>query len=481
MKINLIGGDHHTYLVILPPFPSLGPRMDGKIKPDICAPGYLVISLRDKVGYNSPNYNWIDNDGIVGGEANYYVSSGTSMACPAVSGAAALFVEKYPDAIPQEIYDAFRNYSDRSGLNGLPDNTWGSGRMNIFSAIDQKSEKILVDGNMNENVYTVVGESPGTREGFGSQNNLGVLKYFSDGEALYIGITGEVREWYHIVLFMGFSGVAGRGTNPLGIGNPADSVNCVFDNMGGLKMDFDVDYALGLSKKGDLRYDFFVDAIRYGQSNKTANIGRINQMGANSIYELGSVFGGNGYLTLAYDSSYSLDPNKGIEMKIPISVFGGIDTTQTLQFFALITGWWGDVSNELIPGDPGPDNPGYNVDFSAIAGQDFFTQPVKLTPSLITSSGKLLADVPANIYLLQNYPNPFSLVTTISYKLPSGDLTSLRIYDFTGKEVATLINKYQPKGLHKLTWNGESFPSGIYYYRLLTGKHSETMKMLLVK
>ena len=63
-------------------FSSRGPRVDGINKPDIVAPGSALISLRDTDVLTSPNALWIDNDGINGGDANYYVMQGTSMSCP---------------------------------------------------------------------------------------------------------------------------------------------------------------------------------------------------------------------------------------------------------------------------------------------------------------------------------------------------------------------------------------------------------------
>ncbi|MEW6004449.1 MAG: hypothetical protein AB1695_03955 [Stygiobacter sp.] len=64
----------------------------------------------------------------------------------------------------------------------------------------------------------------------------------------------------------------------------------------------------------------------------------------------------------------------------------------------------------------------------------------------------------------QNYPNPFSAggvsafggnpSTTIKYSIPMGVetsyMTSLRIYDILGKEVATLVNEREPAGNYKV-------------------------------
>jgi len=361
------------------PFSSLGPTLDGRVKPDICAPGSVLLSLRDQDVYKTLNYYWIDNDGLPGGDANYYSMRGTSMACPVAAGSAALYLEKYPLASPQQIYDAIKNFSNQTGLSNLPNNTWGNGKLDIYNAMQGTRDPIKIDGNINDEKYSTLAKFNSNRNGFGDKNNLGELKYYSDGENLYIGITGEVTGNDNILLFMDFSGVNGRGTNILGGGNSGDFVNCAFAYMGNVKMDFDVDFALGFNEGNSTQYEFFTDAISYGTSNKAANIGKTNQMGASSSYEIGSAFGGTGFITIAYDSSYSVTKSKGVEVKIPISTFAGVDISQTLRLFAVISSQLGNVSNECIPGDPGSTNPGDGADFSAIAGQDFFTQTVKIT------------------------------------------------------------------------------------------------------
>ena len=368
---------------VIADFSSRGPTMDGRTKPDITAPGHVLISLRDQKVYTTAGYSWIDNDGISGGNANYYQMRGTSMACPVTAGSAALYLEKYPAATPQQVYDAMKNTSNQTGLTNLPDNTYGAGRLNIFSAMNGYSDAIKVDGNMTDKKYTSLANFTSNRNGMGDKNNLGELKYFSDGKNLFIGITGEVTADNNILLFMDFSGVQGRGTNTLGGGNSGDFVYCAFAYMGNVKMDFDVDYALGFNKGNSGQFEFFGDAIRYGTTNKAINIGRTNQMGGSSTYEIGSVFGGTDCLTFAYDSTFAVNKNKGVEMKIPLSAFAGVDATQTVRFFVILTPQNGKTSNECIPGDPGAANPGDGADFSVIPNQNFFTGAVETSGQAI--------------------------------------------------------------------------------------------------
>jgi len=87
-----------------------------------------------------------------------------------------------------------------------------------------------------------------------------------------------------------------------------------------------------------------------------------------------------------------------------------------------------------------------------------------------------------NTYLLQNYPNPFNPTTTIGYQLPIPVSVEISIYNILGQKMATLINKKQPAGTHKVEWNANSFASGIYFYKLATSNgYSNTKKLILMK
>ncbi|MCU0371984.1 MAG: T9SS type A sorting domain-containing protein [Ignavibacteria bacterium] len=85
-------------------------------------------------------------------------------------------------------------------------------------------------------------------------------------------------------------------------------------------------------------------------------------------------------------------------------------------------------------------------------------------------------------YLLKdNYPNPFNPATTISYQIPKNEFVTIRIYDMTGREVASLVNETKTAGIYNVTWNASGLASGIYFYKLQAGSFTEVKKMTLVK
>lgn len=88
---------------------------------------------------------------------------------------------------------------------------------------------------------------------------------------------------------------------------------------------------------------------------------------------------------------------------------------------------------------------------------------------------------PKKFTLYQNYPNPFNPETIIEYDLNITANVLLRIYDINGKFITLLVNEKQCAGNHRVKWNASNLPSGVYFYKLAAGSHSETGKMVLIK
>lgn len=89
--------------------------------------------------------------------------------------------------------------------------------------------------------------------------------------------------------------------------------------------------------------------------------------------------------------------------------------------------------------------------------------------------------VPTEFLLEQNFPNPFNPTTVIKYQLSLTSHVSLKVYDILGRDIATLINEEQLYGTHSVTFNASSLSSGVYLYRLISGKNVEMKKMQLIR
>ena len=94
--------------------------------------------------------------------------------------------------------------------------------------------------------------------------------------------------------------------------------------------------------------------------------------------------------------------------------------------------------------------------------------------------------VPNEFRLYDNYPNPFNPTTTIKLALPEDDRVTLSVFNILGRKIAELFDGPLPAGIHTFVWdgndqNGREMSSGIYFYRVITTKHNESRKMLLLK
>jgi hypothetical protein len=62
-----------------------------------------------------------------------------------------------------------------------------------------------------------------------------------------------------------------------------------------------------------------------------------------------------------------------------------------------------------------------------------------------------------------------------------GVLVKLIIYDLLGREVATLVNESLKPGTYEVEWDGSTFASGVYFYKLISDDFIETKKMVIIK
>ncbi|TKJ40122.1 hypothetical protein CEE37_10325 [candidate division LCP-89 bacterium B3_LCP] len=83
--------------------------------------------------------------------------------------------------------------------------------------------------------------------------------------------------------------------------------------------------------------------------------------------------------------------------------------------------------------------------------------------------------------LLGAFPNPFNPITVISYKLQDASLVKLSVYDISGRLVTKLANGWRDAGVHEVTFDASGLTSGIYIYRLKSGDHVASGKMVLMK
>ena len=101
-----------------------------------------------------------------------------------------------------------------------------------------------------------------------------------------------------------------------------------------------------------------------------------------------------------------------------------------------------------------------------------------------------LSGIPKEFKLYDNYPNPFNPSTKIKFDIPINPLSNslergqgvrLSVYNSNGQTVAILANEKINPGSYEVEWNAAEYPSGIYFYRIISGNFTDSKKMILIK
>ncbi len=116
--------------------------------------------------------------------------------------------------------------------------------------------------------------------------------------------------------------------------------------------------------------------------------------------------------------------------------------------------------------------------FAGTSGAGLWKRPVF---EMITPVHEPPAQMPMTFKLMQNYPNPFNPTTDIEFRIADFGFVSLKVYNVLGQEVASLVNGLKRPGSYTVRFDGSGLPSGVYFYRLQAGSHSDMKKLMLMK
>lgn len=97
------------------------------------------------------------------------------------------------------------------------------------------------------------------------------------------------------------------------------------------------------------------------------------------------------------------------------------------------------------------------------------------------STGIVSTEQALNMYLLNNYPNPFNPTTRISFSIAQKGQLKLEVYDVLGRLVSILAEGIYEPGKYEVAFNASNLPSEVYFYSLTFGGKSIVKKMLLIK
>jgi len=123
------------------PFSSVGPTFDGRIKPDVMAPGNNIISSYSSFYMaehpDATDLTWdVAHFDFQGRTYAWTSNSGTSSSCPAVAGAIALWLQAKPDLTPEEVKDVLRHTSRHYDESlTWPNNEYGYGEIDVYRGL----------------------------------------------------------------------------------------------------------------------------------------------------------------------------------------------------------------------------------------------------------------------------------------------------------------------------------------------------------
>jgi len=120
-------------------FSSNGPSIDGRIKPDISAPGQHITSAGNRRIFTvSPNNDLMEIS-VFNNDTNFWMQySGTSMAAPHVTGIVALMLQANPKLSSQEVATSLKSTAQADKFTGdLPNNKWGYGKVDALKALKE--------------------------------------------------------------------------------------------------------------------------------------------------------------------------------------------------------------------------------------------------------------------------------------------------------------------------------------------------------
>jgi phosphosulfolactate phosphohydrolase-like enzyme len=114
---------------------------------------------------------------------------------------------------------------------------------------------------------------------------------------------------------------------------------------------------------------------------------------------------------------------------------------------------------------------------------DIYAQQVNADGLLgvVTNMPDVPAPLPESFCLDQNYPNPFNTLTEVSWVIVQPGRVVLKVCDVLGMEVRTLVDEDQSLGTHRITFNAEGLPAGVYFMRIQANNRSEVKKINILK
>ena len=184
-------------------FSSKGPTADGRMKPDITAPGDAIVSsLPNTSAVVNSNYSDILSSATKTiNSVKYYwgYMSGTSMATPFVTGVLATWLQANPQLTPSDVRTIFSETAITDTYTGTcPNNTWGYGKIDAYAGLVKVLETTPVK-NL-ENMPDAIMAYPNPNDGSfkvlftEADADLMIRVYAMNGQQIYVQQVGSINQ-----------------------------------------------------------------------------------------------------------------------------------------------------------------------------------------------------------------------------------------------------------------------------------------------
>ena len=137
-------------------YSSYGPDENGIARPDVCAPGSVIVSSANRYDVTAPNIAYWQPSAFVNNvEYPYCPDLGTSMSAPVVAGAIALWLQANPNLSAGDVRNVLKHSSYKDAHTRTQPSRWGSGKLDVKAGMryilhmDQTSCDVNGDGEIN--------------------------------------------------------------------------------------------------------------------------------------------------------------------------------------------------------------------------------------------------------------------------------------------------------------------------------------------
>ncbi|MFO7769017.1 MAG: S8 family serine peptidase [bacterium] len=449
-------------------FSGRGPTRDGRLKPDLTAPGQGIMSALSS-DMTDPDIRLVDPDGV------HRISQGTSQAVPHVSGTAALMLQARPALTHAQVKDLLQNSAVVDGSTGtVPSTTWGYGKLDALAAVqgalaaDDAAAPWVTLGILQNSVLS---------------NYLDLVFVPSEtlSEQPAVSVDGTAVSPLQEVLTSIGTIYVGDYTLP---GPGTYTITATVIDIAGNDSTSTRTFTAALLEEGAAASLASADGgavVRFGAGSVTrpgyrilrrleegeAPAAAVTPGGTESTEGSGpGLAGGLSPAYLAVPRDEPLGGDAVIRIRFDGGELGGLDP-QHLAVHRWEAGRWRAL-------------PGY-VDRrrSTVEAATDRLGLFQLRPSAAAAA-------PLVDGLLPNYPNPFNGSTQIRFTLARPSHVEIAVLNVRGQRVRTLTDRDWPAGRHAVGWDGrgsggQRLASGVYLVLMRAEGRTFTRKILLLQ